>query len=237
MRHTAKTQLRAALVDNDRMPRLPRRLVVIPNQPHHVILRGNNRRRLFSYPREKHFFLGRLLQASDKQRVPVHAITLMSNHVHLIVTPRDHLQLSRFVRHFAQRYAQFRNFSRGATGKLFEQRYKSIPIVSDEQMAITTAYVELNPVHAKICSEPEAYRWSTYPQHAGYRAHEPVISKLWSPSSWYQSLGGDPNQRAAAFRDWFTYYRARDDWSQVYPDRGSQDDQKRFERPDRTRAT
>lgn len=219
------------------MPRLPRNFLVVPHHPHHLILRGNNRRRLFSYPREKHFFLSRLLQSSEKHRVPVHAITLMTNHVHLIVTPAEHLQLSQFVRQFAQRYAQFRNFSRGATGKLFEQRYKSVPIVSDEQMAITTAYVELNPVHARISSEPESYRWSTYPQHAGYRADEPLISKLWSPSSWYQSLGSDPNQRAAAFRDWFAYYRARDDWSQVYPERGSHGDRKRFERPDRSGAT
>lgn len=237
MGHRAKTQLWADLVDNTAMPRIPRRFLVIPQHPHHVILRGNNRRRLFSYPRERHFFLSRLLQGSEKQRVPVHAITLMTNHVHLIVTPCDYLQLSRFVRHFAQRYAQFRNASRGATGKLFEQRYKCIPIVSDEQMAITTAYVELNPVHAKICLEPEAYRWSTYPQHAGYRSHEQLISKLWTPSSWYQSLGSDPNERAAAFRDWFTYYRARDDWSQVYPASGLIDGRKRFERPDRSGAT
>lgn len=219
------------------MPRLPRNLVVAPHHPHHVILRGNNRRRLFSYPREKHFFLSRLMQGSDRQEVPVHAVTLMTNHVHLIATPCDHLQLSRFVRHFAQRYAQFRNASRGATGKLFEQRYECVPILTDEQMAITTAYVELNPVHARICSEPEAYRWSTYPQHAGYRAHEPLISQLWSPSAWYQSLGSDPKQRAAAFRDWFAYYRARDDWAEVYSDRASPSDRKRFERPDRSGAT
>ncbi|MBT8470431.1 MAG: transposase [Deltaproteobacteria bacterium] len=225
------------MADNGYMPRLPRRLLVNPHHPHHVILRGNNRRRLFSYPHERHFFLDRLLQGSEKQRVPVHATTLMTNHIHLIVTPCDHLQLSRFVRHFAQRYAQFRNASRGATGKLFEQRYRCIPIVSDEQMAITTAYVELNPVRANICAEPEAYRWSSYPLHAGYRSDESLISKLWSPSSWYQSLGSGPNERAAAFRDWFAYYRDRDDWSQVYPDRRPRDDRKRFERPDRSGAT
>jgi putative transposase len=162
---------------------------------------------------------------------------LMTNHVHLVVTPSDHLQLSRFVRHFAQRYAQFRNRSRGATGKLFEQRYKCVPITSDEQMAITTAYIELNPVRAEMCSEPEAYRWSTYPQHAGYRAREPLVSNLWSPSPWYRSLGNDPNERAATFRDWFAHYRARDDWSQVYQDPRSGGDRKRFERPDRSGAT
>lgn len=201
------------------------------------MLRGNNRRRLFSYPRENRFFLSRLLQGSEKHRVPVHATMLMTNHVHLIVTPSDHVQLSRFVRYFAQRYAQFRNRSRGATGKLFEQRYKCVPIISEEQMAITTAYVELNPVRAEICSEPEAYRWSTYHQHAGYRAREPLISELWSPSDWYRSLGNDPNEQAAAFRDWFAVYRARDDWSQVYRGPEAEVDRKRFERPNRSSAT
>lgn len=161
----------------------------------------------------------------------------MSNHVHLIVTPSDHVQLGRFVAYFAQRYAQFRNRARGASGKLFEQRYKCFPITSDEQMAIAIAYVELNPVRAGMCSEPQAYRWSTYPQHAGYHADEPLITELWSPSAWYRSLGTGPNVRAAAFRDWFEYYRARDDWSHVYQDRGAADDRKRFERPDRSSAT
>lgn len=104
-------------------------------------------------------------------------------------------------------------------------------------MAITTAYIELNPVRAEMCSEPEAYRWSTYPEHAGYRAHEPLVSTLWSPSPWYRSLGNNPNEQAAAFRDWFAHYRARDDWSQVYQDPRSGRDRKRFERPDRSGAT
>jgi len=136
------------------MPRVPRRLVVIPNHPHHVILRGNNRRCLFSYPREYRFFLRRVVQGSKERLVPVHTTTLMTNHVHLIVTPRGPQELSSFVRSFAQTYSQFRNRSRASSGKLFEERYKCVPIVSEEQMAITTAYIELNPVRAGISADP-----------------------------------------------------------------------------------
>jgi len=218
------------------MPRVPRQLVVIPGHPHHIILRGNNRRRLFSYPREHRFFLMSMLKSRQKYGVPVHATVQMSNHVHLVATPSDHQQLARFVGSFAQTYSQFRNRSRSSSGKLFEERYKCIPITSDEQMAITTAYIELNPVRAGICAEPGNYRWSTFPQHSGAAGGERLVAKVWSPSSWYLSLGRDARLRAAVFRDWFEHYRVLDDWAQVYADPKAEGDQKRFERPDRRKA-
>lgn len=218
------------------MPRVPRSLTVVPNQPHHVILRGNNRRRLFSYPREHQFFLRRLLWSSREHGVPVHSNVQMSNHVHLVATPRDAQQLARFVGGFAQTYAQYRNRRRSASGKLFEERYKCIPITSEEQMAVTLAYVELNPVRASVCKEPENYRWTTYHRHCGFEGRELLFSELWQPSSWYVSLGADPVARANAFRDWFDHYRARDDWSDVYADPNPGSDQKRFERPNRRTA-
>ena len=218
------------------MPRVPRRLVVIPNHPHHVILRGNNRRRLFSYPREYRFFLRRVVQGSKERLVPVHTTMLMTNHVHLIVTPRGPQELSSFVRSFAQTYSQFRNRSRASSGKLFEERYKCVPIVSEEQMAITTAYIELNPVRAGISVDPGQYRWSTFAQHVGGATREPLLAELWEPSAWYMSLGSDPAQRAAAYCEWFEHYRARDEWSQVYGDPKRNTDRKRFERPNRKKA-
>jgi len=160
----------------------------------------------------------------------------MSNHVHLVATPRDAQQLARFVGGFAQTYAQYRNRRRSASGKLFEERYKCIPITSEEQMAVTLAYVELNPVRASVCKEPENYRWTTYHRHCGFEGRELLFSELWQPSSWYVSLGADPVARANAFRDWFDHYRARDDWSDVYADPNPGSDQKRFERPNRRTA-
>ena len=219
------------------MPRQPRYLQVVPGHPHHIILRGNNRRRLFSYPNEYRLFLFRLAEAGQKYAVPVHATMQMSNHVHLIVTPVEHQQLARFVQRFAQTYAQFRNKRRNATGKLFEERYTCIPIAKDEQMAITTAYVELNPVRAGVCDAPSDYRWSTFRMHSGVGGGERLVSSLWTPSGWYLSLGDGGSDRAQAYLDCFEHYRARDDWSDVARDPAAAGDCKRFETPGRKKAT
>ncbi len=198
------------------MPRSPRHLGVVPNHPHHIIHRGNNRRRLFSYPRDHRFFLSCLSHASERFGVPVHANTQMSNHVHLVVTPASQIELSSFVQSFAQRYAQYRNRHYRASGKVFEERFKCFPIRDEDHMAVTTAYVELNPVRAGICRRAIDYRWSTFALHVGADPEESLMRKLWTPSSWFLSLGADPAARCAAFEDWFHYYRARDDWRAVY---------------------
>lgn len=219
------------------MARKPRRLVVIPNHPHHVILRGNNRRRVFSYPRDYRYFLFRLWQATERQGVAVHTSAQMSNHVHLIVTPPTQMALSNFVRGFAQPYAQFRNRRRSSSGKLFEERFKCIPIEGEEQMAVTTAYIALNPVRAGLCKNAADYRWSTFRQHAGITPRETLIDKIWSPSLWFLSLGNESAERSAAFLNCFEQYRARDDWEDVYNDPPLPNDRKRVERPDRRRAS
>lgn len=225
------------MAETRRMARKPRRLVVIPNHPHHLILRGNNRRRIFSDYRDYRFFLFKLWQASERRGVPVHTSMQMSNHVHLIVTPPTQIDLSNFVRGFAQPYAQFRNRRRCSSGKLFEERFKCIPIESEEQMAATMAYVALNPVRAGLCKNATDYRWSTFRLHAGFPPQETLINKIWSPSSWFLSLGNVSAERSAAFLDSFEHYRARDEWQGVYNDPPRPSDRKRVERPDRRRAS
>jgi putative transposase len=178
-----------------------------------------------------------MAQGSREHGVPVHASMLMTNHVHLIVTPHGARELARFVKSFAQRYAQFRNRSRKSSGKLFEERYKCKPIRTEAQMAVTVTYIELNPVRAGICEDPGAYPWSTYLEHAGAASAEPLLTKLWQPSAWYTSLGLTAEARAAAYLYWFEHYRVLDDWSQVHADPKHPRDRKRFERPNRRQAT
>lgn len=218
------------------MPRRARYLTVAPGYPHHIILRGNNRRRLFSYKSDYRFFLSRMARASREHRVGVHCKVLMRNHVHLIGTPHDCESLSNFVRSFAQSYAQFRNRKRASSGKLFEERFKCVPIMSEEQMAITTVYIELNPVRAGICPTAQDYRWSTFRLHAGLDGTDPAIESLWTPSSWFRSLAPTRIERGLVYEDWFEHYRRRDEWAEVAKEKPRASDARRFERPDRKRV-
>ena len=198
------------------MPRAPRQ--VLEGVPHHIVLRGNNRRRLFSYPRDYlHFIrlMDRHLQISE---MALHALCLMPNHVHLLLTPFEETALGTFVKRVAQRYAQVRNKRFAASGKLFEQRYYSKPMNSERHLAIATAYIDLNPVRAHLVEDGNEYEWSTHRIHCGLACPTRSLSSVWSPSDWYRGLGTDPGTQAAAYRDWVADCRARDEWDEVRKD-------------------
>ena len=124
------------------MPRSAR--TVLAGVPHHVVLRGNNRRRLFSYPRDYDRLLSLLGRQLDEGGTSLHAFCLMTNHVHLLVTPEEEAVLGRFIKGFAQRYAQVRNRQTKASGKLFEERFYSKPIASEQHLALATLYIDVN---------------------------------------------------------------------------------------------
>lgn len=220
------------------MSRSPR--TVIPGIPHHVILRGNNRRRLFSFPRDYLGFVNLLLGASLDVPCLVHALCLMSNHVHLLVSPEQSDALACFVKFVAQRYARRRNDMRAGSGKLFEERYKSVPIASERQLAIATAYIDLNPVRAGLVREPADYRWSTFRLHGGQLSRSVIPPQLWTPSSWYTALGNNSADRAAsyiAFVETCRIDEARPEWAPEAGDPSSRRDWRRHERPDGTSVT
>lgn len=184
------------------MPRPNRSSVVLPGVPQHVILRGNNRRRLFSYPTCYSYFLSALGRSAELTLCAIHALALMANHVHLLVTPPTSLALSRFVHGFAQRYAMHRNRARGGTGKLFEERFKNFGLRDAQQYGRLHAYIELNPMRAGISSSPGAHPWTTYRLHSGEADRSAVPSWLWTPSPWWLGLGANDAERARVHREW-----------------------------------
>ncbi len=182
------------------MPRGPRE--VEAGWPYHVILRGNNRRRLFSYPRDYKRFLWLLRDASRKKRCAIHSVGMLSNHAHLIVRPATVEAMSLLIHSTAQRYTQWRNRQRGASGKLFEERFYSKRIEDDEHFGCSQAYAETNPERAGIL-KPE-YPWSTLGLFTG-RASDALRERFagWvTPSSWFIELGATRAARETAYRRW-----------------------------------
>jgi putative transposase len=188
------------------MPRTAR--LVAPGLPHHVYLRGNNRRRLFSSFDDRLRFLRCLAGGLERSACELHQLTLMNNHVHLIAVPPTTAGLSELVARTCQRYAQTRNAVRNASGKLFEERFHSKILEDDEALMAVTLYNDANGFRAGLSKEPFGHEWSTAPLHAGLpRAR--VWMELWRPSPWYRGLGADGETRAARYRALITDYVAR----------------------------
>lgn len=77
------------------MARLPR--FVLPGHPQHVIVRGNNREPIFLAEEDYRFYLDKLKDACIKHRCDVHAYVLMTNHVHLLMTPHQEESISKVM--------------------------------------------------------------------------------------------------------------------------------------------
>ena len=93
--------------------------------PVHIIQRGNNRQACFVSEEDYGAYAGWLKQYSRSYRVDVHAWVMMTNHVHLLCTPRQEGGISRMMQSLGRRYVQYFNFEYNRSGTLWEGRYKS----------------------------------------------------------------------------------------------------------------
>ena len=186
------------------MARLPR--VVIPGQPQHVIVRGNNRGVIFRADADYSFYLEKLKAACDQHGCQLHAYILMTNHVHLLITPETESSLAKTLQMLGRYYVQYFNYRYHRTGTLWEGRYKAALIDSESYLLTCMRYVELNPVRAGMVSHPSEYRWSSYFFNALGHA-----DALVTPHLEYRRLDKSPEVRRAAYRQLFRHHIAERD--------------------------
>jgi putative transposase len=122
------------------MARLPR--FVIPNQPQHVILRGNDRKEVFCADEDYRFFLEKLELACKQFGCLVHAYVLMTNHVHLLITPTTEQALSKTMQSLGRHYVRYFNDTYRHSGTLWEGRYKATLIDSEAYLLTCMRYIE-----------------------------------------------------------------------------------------------
>ncbi len=140
------------------MARLAR--VVVPGLPHHVTQRGNGGARVFFSDDDHALYLKLLTAACVAERVRCLAYVLMSNHVHLILVPKDAEGLSKAMSSVHRAYAGILNARRKKTGHFWQGRFGCVAM--DGEHAVTALrYVLLNPVRAKLCKKPEQWQWSS----------------------------------------------------------------------------
>ena len=146
------------------MPRLGR--YFLADRPLHVIQRGNNRTPIFFGDEDYERYGDWLGEAAAEHGCAIHAYVLMTNHVHLLVTPARALSLPRAMQSLGRRYVRYVNAAHGRTGTLWEGRYRAAPIDSDAYFLACCRYIELNPVRAGLTAHPREYPWSSWRAHA-----------------------------------------------------------------------
>jgi putative transposase len=181
------------------MARLPR--FFVPGVPLHVIQRGNNRETLFRQITDYQVYLDWLKEAAQRHECAIHAYVLMTNHVHLLVTPTHEESLPRTFQSLGRRYVQYFNTTHQRTGTLWEGRYRATLIESEAYLLTCSRYIELNPVRAEMVRHPRDYRWSSYAYHADGRSNH-----LLTPHMLYQRLGGTAAARQQAYRALFGHH-------------------------------
>jgi putative transposase len=180
------------------MPRRAR--IIVAGAPHHVVQRGHNRQATFFADEDYLTYRHSLKEGAQRYHCAIHAYVLMTNHVHLLVTPANEDGLSRLMRYLGSCYVQYINFVYKRRGTLWEGRYKS-SLVDQEQYLLTCyRYIELNPVRANMVAQPQNYRWSSYANHALGKQDE-----LIDDHPLYLGLGNTAETRRAAYRALFRY--------------------------------
>jgi putative transposase len=176
------------------MARPPR--IQIADLTQHVINRGNNRCDIFRAEQDYLFFLLALRDAAVRHQLDVHSYALMTNHFHLVATPRSATGLSDAMQVVGTKYVGYFNRRYTRTGRLFEGPFKSSVIDTETYWFTCMRYVELNPVRAGLVSDPADYRWSSYRSNA-FDVHDRLIA----PHPLYVSLGESAACRQESWRE------------------------------------
>jgi len=181
------------------MPRRPR--LVLPGTPLHLIQRGNNRQACFYSDEDYRFYLEWLEEYAVRHQCDIHSYVLMTNHVHLLITPQTPKSAGLMMKHLGQRYVQYINRSYRRSGTLWEGRFKSC-IAQDETYVLGCyRYIELNPVRASMVQHPAEYPWSSYRINA-----QDESSSLITPHSQFLSLARDIGGCRRFYRELFRHH-------------------------------
>ncbi len=173
------------------MPRRPR--VTLAGLPMHIIQRGNNRQACFYAEQDYQFYLEWLGKYAEETDSSVHSYVLMTNHVHLLLTPARGESSAQLMKRLGQRYVQYINRTYRRSGTLWEGRYRSCLTQDDGYLLNCHRYIELNPVRAKMVEHPADYPWSSYRANG-----QGVKSDILKPHHQYEALGSTQAERRTA---------------------------------------
>ena len=188
--------MRAFLQTQPTMPRRAR--LTLPGVPLHLIQRGNSRTACFYADEDYALYLHHMQELAPRFGCALHAYVLMTNHVHLLLTPEKVESASLLMKHLGQRYVQYINRTYKRSGTLWEGRFRSCLRQSEEYVLACYRYIDPNPVRAGMVQQPGEYRWSSHGANALGQQDD-----LITPHQQYLQIAGGGESRREGYRGLF----------------------------------
>lgn len=127
---------------------------------YHVIIRGNNKQNIFLDDNDRKLFIKKMYYYAKQEEIKILAYCLLNNHVHILVGNAT-TTLSKFMLRLNTSYSRLFNIKYDRTGHLFQGRFLSTPIETNEKFKITIRYILKNS-DKKNTGKYIDYKWSNY---------------------------------------------------------------------------
>ena len=145
------------------MPRQARQ----PSQSgiYHLMIRGINKQSIFEDDADRKKFMWCLQHYKEVSQYTVYGYCLMDNHVHLLI--KEGLEpIAKSVKRIGVSYVSWFNQKYGRCGHLFQDRFKSEAVETNEYFLIVLRYIHQNPIKIGKEQKLETYPWSSYPEYS-----------------------------------------------------------------------
>ena len=143
---------------------------------YHVVNRGNNRQNVFHTDADFTAFLRALLDLKARKPFDLFGYCLLNNHFHLLLRPRGD-SISRIMQSLLVSHTQRYHKHHRSGGHVWQGRFKSPVVQSDEHLLTVLRYIEANPLRAGVVKRAEDYLWSSYRAH-GAGEPDPYLDAL-----------------------------------------------------------
>ncbi len=134
---------------------------------YHVLNRGNARDDVFHKEDDYIAFMKLVGDACERLPMRVLGWCLLSNHVHMVLWPREDGDLSRWMQRLLTSYVRRYHRDYHSSGHVWQGRFKAFPIQQDEHLLTVLRYVEQNPLRANLVRRAEDWPWSSLPLFGG----------------------------------------------------------------------
>ncbi len=128
---------------------------------YHVMMRGINRQIIFEEAEDYEKMKQVILDCREKSGFELYAYCLMSDHIHLLLKEKKE-PLGIIFRRIGSQYVYWYNTKYSRTGHLFQDRFRSEPVETDDYLLTVLRYIHRNPVKAGMADRPEEYAYSSF---------------------------------------------------------------------------